>query len=171
MTPWTLAHQTPLSMEFCRRECWSGIPFPSPAVLPNPGIKLGSPTLEADFLPSEPPGKPSFSVLSPLKIITICLLSSVQSLSRVWLFAASWITARQASLSITNSWSTHTHVHWGGDAIQLSHPLSAPSPPAPNPSQPQGLFQWVNSSHEVDKVLEFQLQHQSFQWTPRTDLL
>ena len=47
----------------------------------------------------------------------------------------------------------------------------SPSPPAPNPSQHQGLFQWVNSSHEVAKVLEFQLQHQSSQWTPRTDLL
>ena len=65
---------------------------------------------------------------------------------------------------------TQTHVHWVGDAIQPSHPLSSPSP-APNPSQHQGLFQWVNSSHEVAKVLEFQLQHQSFQWTPRTDLL
>ena len=61
-----------------------------------------------------------------------------------------------------------THVHWVGDAIQPSHPLSSPSPPVPNPSQQQGLFQWVNSSHEVAKVLEFQLQHQSFQWTPRT---
>ena len=59
----------------------------------------------------------------------------------------------------------------GGDAIQPSHPLSSPSPPASNPSQHQGLFQWVNSSHEMAKVLEFQLQHQSFQWTPRTDLL
>ena len=66
---------------------------------------------------------------------------------------------------------TQTHVHWAGDAIQPSHPLSSPSPPAPNPSQHQGLFQWVSSSHEVAKVLEFQLQHQSFQWTPRTDLL
>ena len=66
---------------------------------------------------------------------------------------------------------TQTHVHQIGDAIQPSHPLSSPSPPAPNPSQHQGLFQWVNSSHEVAKVLEFQLQHQSFQWTPRTDLL
>ena len=66
---------------------------------------------------------------------------------------------------------TQTHIHRVGDAIQLSHPLSSPSPPAPNPSQHQGLFQWVNSSHEVAKVLEFQLQHQSFQWTPRTDLL
>ena len=66
---------------------------------------------------------------------------------------------------------TWTHVHWVGDAIQPSHPLSSSSPPAPNPSQHQGLFQWVNSSYEVAKVLEFQLQHQSFQWTPRTDLL
>ena len=66
---------------------------------------------------------------------------------------------------------TQTHVHWVSDAIQPSHPLSSPSPPAPNPSQHQSLFQWVNSLHEVDKVLEFQLQHQSFQWTSRTDLL
>ena len=66
---------------------------------------------------------------------------------------------------------TQIHVHQVGNAIQLSHPLSSPSPPAPNPSQHQGFFQWVNSSHEVAKVLEFQLQHQSFQWTPRTDLL
>ena len=52
---------------------------------------------------------------------------------------------------------TQTHVHWVGDAIQLSHPLSSPSPPAPDPSQHQCLFQWVNSSHEVAKILEFQL--------------
>jgi len=64
-----------------------------------------------------------------------------------------------------------THVHQVGDAIQPSHPLSSPSPPAFNPSQHQGLFQWVSSSHEVAKVLDFQLQNQSYQWTPRTDLL
>ena len=52
---------------------------------------------------------------------------------------------------------TQTHVHWVVDAIQPSHPLSSPSPPAPNPSPHQSLFQWVNSSHEVAKVLEFQL--------------
>ena len=57
---------------------------------------------------------------------------------------------------------TQTHVHWVGDAIQPSHPLSSPSPPAFNLSQHQGVFQWVNSSHEVAKVLEFQLQYQSF---------
>ena len=67
--------------------------------------------------------------------------------------------------------STQTHVHWVGDAIEPSHPLSPPSPPAPNLSQHQGLFKWVSSSHQVAKVLEFQLQRQSFQWTPRTDLL
>ena len=66
---------------------------------------------------------------------------------------------------------TQAHVHWVGDAIQSSHPLLSPSPPAPNPSQHQSLFQWVNSSHQVAKVLEFQLQHQSFQWTRRTDFL
>ena len=66
---------------------------------------------------------------------------------------------------------TQTHVHQVGDVIQPSHPLSSPSPSAHNPSQHQGLFQWVSPSHEVAKVWEFQLQHQSFQWTPRTDLL
>ena len=62
------------------------------------------------------------------------------------------------------------HVHWVGDAIQPSHPLSSPSPTF-NLSQHQGPFKWVSSSHQVAKVLEFQLQHQSFQWTPWTDLL
>ena len=58
---------------------------------------------------------------------------------------------------------TQTHVHRVGDIIQPSHPLSSPSPPAPSCSQHQGLFQLVNSLHQVAKVLEFQLQHQSFQ--------
>ena len=66
---------------------------------------------------------------------------------------------------------TQTHVHRIGDAIQASHPLSSPSPPAFNLSQHQGLFQWVSSLHQVAKVLELQLQHQSFQWIFRTDLL
>ena len=66
---------------------------------------------------------------------------------------------------------TQTPIHQVGDAIQPSHPLSSLFPTAPNPSQHQGLFQWVNSSIQVAKILEFQLQHQSFQWTPRTDLL
>ena len=64
---------------------------------------------------------------------------------------------------------TQTHVHWVSDAIQPSHSLS--SPPAPALNFPSIRVKWVNSSHQVAKVLEFQLQHQSFQWTPRTDLL
>ena len=67
--------------------------------------------------------------------------------------------------------STQTPVHWVSDAIQPSHPLSSPSPPALNLSHHQGLFKWVSSLPQVARVLEFQLQHQSFQWTPRTDLL
>ena len=59
---------------------------------------------------------------------------------------------------------TQTHVHWVGDAIPPSHRLLSPSPPALNLSQHQGLFKWVSSSHQVAKVLEFQLQHQSFQF-------
>ena len=66
---------------------------------------------------------------------------------------------------------TQIHVHLVGGAIQPSHPLSSPSHPAPNPSQHQGLFKWVSSSHQVAKLLEIQLQHQPFQWTPRSDLL
>ena len=63
-----------------------------------------------------------------------------------------------------------THVHWVGDAIQRSHPLSSPSL-AFNFSQHQGIFKWVSSSHQMAKVLELQLQHQSFQWAFRTDFL
>ena len=59
VTPWTVAHQAPLPMGFSRQECWSGLPFPSPGDLPDPGIEPGSPTLQADALPSEPPGKAS----------------------------------------------------------------------------------------------------------------
>ena len=66
---------------------------------------------------------------------------------------------------------TQTQVHRVSDAIQLSHPLSSPSPPALNPSQHQSLFQWVNSLHEAAKVVEFQLQHHSLQRNPGTDLL
>ena len=66
---------------------------------------------------------------------------------------------------------TQTRVHWLGVAFQPSHPLSCPSPPTINLSQNQSHFQWVSSSYQVAKVLKFQLQHQSFQWTPRTDFL
>ena len=62
-TPWTVAYQAPQSMEFSRQEYWSGLPFPSPGDLPKPGIKPGSPALQADGLTSEPPGKPTFLLI------------------------------------------------------------------------------------------------------------
>ena len=62
-----------------------------------------------------------------------------------------------------------THVHWVDDTIQPSHPLSPPSSPALNLAQHKGLFQWVSSSHQVAKVLELQIQHQSFQWRFRVE--
>ena len=84
-------------------------------------------------------------------------IQSVQSLSRVRLFVTPWIAARQASLSITNSWSSLV-LKSIESVMPSSHLiLSSPSPPAPNPSQHQSLFQWVNSLHEMAKVLEFQL--------------
>ena len=112
------------------------------------------------------------SIFSSIKKLVSDLLhswasvSSVQSLSRVRLFATPWITAHQASLSITNSQSLLKLMPIESVMPSSHLILLSPSPPAPNPSQHQGLFQWVNSSHEVAKVLEFQLQHQSFQWTP-----
>ena len=79
--------------------------------------------------------------------------------------------ARPPCPSPTALESTQNHVHWVSDAIQPSCSLLSPSPPAFNLSQHQGLFKWVSSSHQVAKVLEFQLQHESFQWTPRMDWL
>ena len=93
--------------------------------------------------------------------------------------AQSCLTVCNPMDSITSGFPVHhqllelaeAHVHRVGNAIQPSHPLSSPSPPAFNLSQHQGLFQWVSSSHQVAKVLEFQLQHQSFQWIFRMDFL
>ena len=97
--------------------------------------------------------------------------SSVQSFSHVLLCDS--INRSTPGLTVHQQLpeSTQSHVHWVTDAIQRSHPLSYPSPPTLNLSQHQGLFKWVNSLYQVAKLLEFQLQHQSFQWKARTDLL
>ena len=99
---------------------------------------------------------------------------SVQLPSHVWLFGlCDCMNYSTLGLPVHHQLpkSTQTHVHWVCHVIQPSHPLSSPSPPTLNLSQHQGLFKWVSSSHQVAKVLEFQLQHQSFQWTSRADLL
>ena len=99
------------------------------------------------------------------------MFSSVQSLSCVWLFATPWTAAHQASLSIKNSQSLLKLMSIESvvpfNHLILCHPFL---PPAFNLSQHQGLLKWISSSHQVAKVLEFQLQHPSF-WIFRTDFL
>ena len=97
------------------------------------------------------------------KCSSLCIsFSSVQSLSHVQLLATPWTTAHQASVHHQLPEFTQTHVHWVGDAIQPSHPLLSPSPPAFNLYPHQGLFKWISSLYQVARVLEFQLQHH---WT------
>ena len=144
-TPWTT-----YSMEFSRLENWSGLPFPSPRNLPNPGIEPRSPTLQADSVSAEPQGK-TFRSYQFSSVAQSCLtLCSPMDCS------TPGFPVLHQLLEFTQ-----THVHWVSDAIQPSHPLSSPFPPAFSLSQHQGLFQWVPSLHQVVKVLK--LQHQSFQ--------
>ena len=105
--------------------------------------------------------------------LKLCFYQSVSSVAQLCLTLCNPMNRSMPGLPVHHQLPefTQTHVHWVGDAIQPSHPLSSSSPPAFNLSQHQGLFKWISSSHQVAKVLEFQLQHQSFQWTPRTDLL
>ena len=100
------------------------------------------------------------------RLWNIISVNSVQSLSRVQLFVIPWTACSIPGIPVHHQLLefTQTHVHWVGDPIQPSHPLLSPSPPAFNLFQHWGLFQWVSSSYQVAKVLEFQLQHQSFQW-------
>ena len=87
-TPWTVAHQAPPSMAFSRQDSWSGLPFPSPGDLPDPGIKPGSPALQADTLPSEPPGKPviSFRSLLRRRKVTLSLVAYTDTFCHIVLF-------------------------------------------------------------------------------------
>ena len=80
-TPWTVAHQAPLSVGFSRQEQWSGLTFPSPGNLPNSGIKPRSPKLQADTLPSEPPGKPATLADVQIPRLTCQSLTNYCSLS------------------------------------------------------------------------------------------
>ena len=147
-TPWTVAHRTPLSMGFPRQEYWSGLPFPSPGDLPDPGIEPESPTFAGEFFTTESYGKS----LSPPS-------DQIRSVAQSCPTLCDPMNRSTPGLPVLHQLPeiTQTHVHRVSDAIQPSHPLSSPSPPAPNHSQHQSLFQWVNSLHEVAKVLEFQL--------------
>ena len=131
---WTVARQAPLSMGFPRQEYWSGLPFPSPEVLPNLGMEtasLVSPTLICRLFTTgttwEVPKRYSVQFSSVAQsCLTLCDPMNCSTLG----------------LPVHHQLPefTQTHVHRVGDAIQPSHPLSSPSPPAPNPSQHQSLF-------------------------------
>ena len=113
-------------------------------------------------------------MLGGLESLTAGLRSSAQfsSVAQLCLTLCNAMSCSTPGLLVHHqlSESTQTHVHWVGDAIEPSHPLSSSSP-ALNLSQHQGLLKWVSLLHQVAKVLEFQLQHQSFQWIFRTDFL
>ena len=88
-TPWTVAYQAPLSMGFSRQEHWSGLPFPSPGDLPDPGIKLGSPAFQIDALTSEPPGKSFFKKRKGIIVFfsrkeNSSTQSEIRNLSEIW---------------------------------------------------------------------------------------
>ena len=162
------AHQAPPSLGFSRQEHCSGLPFPSPVhesgkwkvkvkslshvqLLATPWTAAHQALPSMGFSRQEYWGAIAFSESRSVQF------SSVQLLSRVWLCDP--INRSTPGLPVHHQLLefTQTHFHRIGDAIQPSHPLSSPSLLAPNPSQHQSLFQWVNSLHKVAKVLEFQL--------------
>ena len=124
---------------------------------------------------------PDKTCMLHLVFMRCCLIFTYRG---VWFMSVKFISVAQSCLTLCDPMDcnipgfpvhhqlpqfTQIHVHWVGDAIQPSHPVLSPSFPAFNLSQHQGLFKWVSTSHQVAKVLEFQLQHQSFQWLFRTD--
>ena len=158
---WAVARQpvAPLSLGFSWQEYWNALPFLLQGTILIQGSNLNLPWLlhwQVDSL------APSHFTLVQFSSVAQSCPTLCDPMNR----SMPGLPVHHQLLEFTQ-----TPVHRVSDAIQPSHPLSSPPPPAPNPSQHQGLFQWVSSSHEVAKVLEFQLQHQSFQWTPRTDLL
>ena len=162
VTLWTAACQASLSMDFPGKNTGVGCHFFLQGIFLTQGSKLSLLSLlhgPVDSLPLS-------HVESPYYIIQF---SSVTQSCPTLCYP---INCSMPGLPVHQLLeSNQTRVHWVSDAIQPSHPLLSPSPPAINLSQHQGLFKWVSSSQQVAKVLEFQLQHQSFQWTPRTDLL
>ena len=162
-TPRTVAHQAPLPMGFSRQEPWSGwsgLPFSSPEGLPDLGIEPWSLALQADSLRFDLQGSPLLS-LKPTYAPYLKWFSSVHfnSAPQSCPTLCDPMNRSTPGLPVHHHLPefTQTHVHRVCDAIQPSHLGSSPSPPTPNLSQHQSLFQWVNPSHEVAKVLELQL--------------
>ena len=134
VTPWTVAHQAPLSVEFSRQEYQNGLPHPPPVDLPDPGIKpiISCISYFAGGLSTaESPGKP------------VCASVQFSSVAQSCPTLCKPMTCSTPGLPVHHQLPefTQTCVHRVSDAIQSSHPLSSPFPPSPNPSQHQGLFQ------------------------------
>ena len=162
-TLWTLAHQAPLSMGFSRPEYWSGLPLHSPWYLPNPGIKtkcLASPALAGGFFTTtatlEVPSNPLSSVQFSFSVMSDSLWPHGLQHAR---HPCPSPTSRAYSNLCPSSWWCHPTIS------------SSVIPFCPQSFPASGSFTWVSSLHQVAKVLEFQLQHQSFQWIFSTDFL
>ena len=159
VTPWIVALQAPLSVGIPQAKIleWLTIPFSRGSFPPRDQTQVSC--TAGRF----------FTIWATWnKLIMTCLYyygiiqsSSVQFTSVAQSCPTPWdpVNCSTPGLPVHHQLPEliQTHVHWVSEAIQPDHPLSSPSPPAPNPSQHQSLFQWVNSSHEVAKVLEFQL--------------
>ena len=185
-TSWTVVHQALSPWDFPCKSTGVGCHFLLQGIFLTQGSNLGLQHCRQTLLLSETPGKLKRSWGDPINnrycnLIDRNLFTMDFSVSELQFssVAQSCLTLHNPMNHSTPGLPVHhqlpefiqTHAHGVDDAIQPSHLLLSPSPPAPNPSQHQGLFQWVNSSHEVAKALEFQLQHQCVQWTQKTDLL
>ena len=177
-TQWTVACQAPLSMGILQARIleWVSMASSKGSSQPKDWTRLLSLLhWQAGSLPLAPPGKPMENPVLvkchehgsfPLELQFSSVAQSCPTLCDPMDCSTPGLPVHHQIPEFTQ-----THVHRVSDAIQPSHPLLSPSPPAFNLSQHQGLFKWVSSSHQVVKVLEFQLQHQSLQWIFRTDLL
>ena len=130
-TPWIIIHQAPLSMGLSRQEYWNGLPFPPPRDLPDPGIERESPAVADEFFTTGPPGKPQQAPSVQFSSVT----QSCSALCNPRDCSTPGFPVHYQLLELTQ-----THIHWVGDAIQPSHLLSSPSPPAFYVSHHQGLF-------------------------------
>ena len=156
MTPWAVAHHAPLSMGFFRQEYRSGLLFPSPGHLPDPGIEPASPALASGFLSTEPSGKPQNIYNRNLskemwtedinkgvvKKVIFGRKPQTRSVAQSCPTLCDPMNRSTPGLPVHHQLPefTEIHVHRVSDAIQPSHPLSSPSPPAPNASQHHSLF-------------------------------
>ena len=158
VSPWTVVCQAPLSMRFSRQENWSALPFPSSKDLPDPGIRTMSPVspvLASGFFTTNATWK-ALSVQFSRSVMSSSLQPHGLQHARIPCPSS---TPGSCSNTFPSSWWCHPTI---SSSVIPSHPHF-------NLSQHQGLFQWVSSLNQVARVLEFQLQHQSFQWIFRTD--